>query len=204
MKLNAKQQQFVLEYLRTFNATKAAIAAGYSEASAYSQGSRLLKNAEVTAELERVYRENTMSALEVLHHLTEIARGDFADLVDYRGVPDMESAVAAGKSNLIKRVKQKTTLTANDKDGNGSDIFETEVEAYDRLKALELLAKYHDLINKLRVEDWRSQAIADIKAGRIAYQALAEAFDESLAAQLFAAAGVNVSVGASAPENDSE
>lgn len=40
--------------------------------------------------------------------------------------------------------------------------------------------------------DWRDRAIADIKAGEIKFEALAEAFDEDLAAELFKLAGVPV------------
>lgn len=47
MALNPKQQRFVEEYLCDLNATQAAIRAGYSERTAYSQGQRLLKHAEV-------------------------------------------------------------------------------------------------------------------------------------------------------------
>lgn len=45
--LNAKQQQFVAEYLIDLNATQAAIRAGYSEKTAQVQSSRLLSNAMV-------------------------------------------------------------------------------------------------------------------------------------------------------------
>lgn len=47
MALTDKQQRFVAEYLVDLNATQAAIRAGYSERTAYSQGQRLLKNVEV-------------------------------------------------------------------------------------------------------------------------------------------------------------
>lgn len=47
MSLNARQARFVEEYLTDLNATQAAIRAGYSEKTAYSQGQRLLKNVEV-------------------------------------------------------------------------------------------------------------------------------------------------------------
>lgn len=46
--LSEKQEKFCLEYRKhEGNATAAAIAAGYSERTAYSQGNRLLKNVEV-------------------------------------------------------------------------------------------------------------------------------------------------------------
>ncbi len=45
-KLTAKQERFVAEYLIDLNATQAAIRAGYSERTAYSQGQRLLKHVD--------------------------------------------------------------------------------------------------------------------------------------------------------------
>jgi phage terminase small subunit len=45
--MTPKQQRFADEYLIDMNATQAAIRAGYSENSAYAQGQRLLKKAEV-------------------------------------------------------------------------------------------------------------------------------------------------------------
>ena len=51
MAVNPKQAQFVSEFLVDLNATQAAIRAGYSEKTAYSQGQRLLKNVEIQAAL---------------------------------------------------------------------------------------------------------------------------------------------------------
>lgn len=52
--MTPKQQRFAEEYAIDHNATQAAIRAGYSEASAYAQGSRLLKNAEVREHLNGI------------------------------------------------------------------------------------------------------------------------------------------------------
>lgn len=51
MALTAKQERFVLEYLKTNNQTQSAIAAGY--ASPEVEGSRLLRNAKVAAEIAK-------------------------------------------------------------------------------------------------------------------------------------------------------
>lgn len=51
-KLTDKQQAFVDEYVFDKNATQAAIRAGYSEKTAYSQWQRLLKKAEVKKAIE--------------------------------------------------------------------------------------------------------------------------------------------------------
>lgn len=50
--MTTKQQRFVEEYLVDLNATQAAIRAGYSAKTAYSQGQRLLKDVEVKRAIE--------------------------------------------------------------------------------------------------------------------------------------------------------
>jgi hypothetical protein len=68
---------FVTEYIKSGNATQSAIAAGYSEKTAYSQGSRLLKNAEVqqylnkttqnlNRDLRQIFAEDAVEAYTVL------------------------------------------------------------------------------------------------------------------------------------------
>ncbi len=53
--MTPKQEAFAREYAIDKNATQAAIRAGYSAKTAYSQGQRLLKDVEVRAEIERTY-----------------------------------------------------------------------------------------------------------------------------------------------------
>jgi phage terminase small subunit len=59
MALTAKQERFVLEYLKDGNATRAAKAAGYSEKTAYSQGQRALKHVEVASALAKAAARRT-------------------------------------------------------------------------------------------------------------------------------------------------
>lgn len=55
--LNSKVERFCEEYLVDYNATQAAIRAGYKEKSAANQGSRLLKNDEVLARVRELQEE---------------------------------------------------------------------------------------------------------------------------------------------------
>ena len=153
-----------------------------------------MRDVKVQARLRELMAGFVMSPEEVLARFTEIARGDIRDIVDESGNLDMKRAIELQKTHLIKTIKSKSIITA-DEDGEGSDIFDTKVDIYDKQRALENLAKYHNLINRIVVEDWRSQALADIKAGRIQYQALADMFDTELALQLFHEAGIPVEVG---------
>lgn len=179
MALTDKQRIFINEYLKTFNATQAAINAGYSEKTARSIGSENLTKPDIRAEIDARIAENTMSANEVLMRLTEIGRADIDDVMTVQGnLPyvDMDKAKQAAKTGLLKKIK----VTKNN----------IEFELHDKMRALEMLGKYHALFtDKVKVEDWRSQAIADIKAGKISYEALREAFDDETAAALYGEAG---------------
>lgn len=53
MKLTLKQSKFIDEYMVDGNATRAAIAAGYSKKTAYSIGEENLKKPEIKSEIER-------------------------------------------------------------------------------------------------------------------------------------------------------
>lgn len=145
-KLTPKQRLFVESYASNgFNATKAAIAAGYSEATAYSQGSRLLKDVEIKAALDQFFQENTMRALEVLSRLSDHARGDIGDIWDEStGQVDWGKARAMGKTALIKRIKHKTSRVTRD-DGTDVETFEDEIELHNPQTALQLLGKQHGL-----------------------------------------------------------
>jgi phage terminase small subunit len=54
MPLNDRQRRFVAAYVELGVATRAAIAAGYSEKTAYQQGHMLLKNPEIAAAVDEL------------------------------------------------------------------------------------------------------------------------------------------------------
>lgn len=75
--LTEKQRRFADAYCIEPNATKAAAAAGYSPRTAYSQGQRLLKNAEIKKyirdQLEAAADERILSVTRVRAALSDIA-----------------------------------------------------------------------------------------------------------------------------------
>jgi phage terminase small subunit len=59
--LTNKQRIFVAEYTKDFNATRAAIAAGYSEVSAHNIGWQNVRKGEIADEIEKVVNARCMT-----------------------------------------------------------------------------------------------------------------------------------------------
>ena len=74
MALTTKQRLFVQYYLETYNATQAAILAGYSERSARSIAAENLAKPDIAAEINRHVEIMGMGANERLATLSAIAR----------------------------------------------------------------------------------------------------------------------------------
>ena len=142
--MTPKQKLFIAEYLTDFNATQAAIRAGYSKKTAAAIGAENLTKPKIKDEIDRHLKERAMSADEVLTRLANIARGSAADylLIDefgYVGL-DLLRMKDAGKLYLIK--KYKVT-----KQGG------TELELYDAQGALNSLGRAYGLfVDRSKVE----------------------------------------------------
>lgn len=88
--MNDKQQRFVQEYVKDFNATQAAIRAGYSERTAQEQGSRLLSQVMVQEAIDERRAEVATAAMIdaawVLRQWQQIATADPNELMQMRRV----------------------------------------------------------------------------------------------------------------------
>ncbi len=124
--MRKKQRVFVDEYLQCWNATEAAKRAGYSERTAYSIGSRLLNNVEVSEAIQQRLDDLTMSTDEILVRTTELARGAIGEYMTATGL-DMIRLVNDGKAYLLKKYTR--------------DFNKVTVEFYDMQKALETMGK---------------------------------------------------------------
>lgn len=139
---------FIAEYLIDFNATQAAIRAGYSEKTAYNIGwENVNKREDIRAEIDKRIEERAMSADEVLIRLTDFGRGDLAHYILPDGELDLEALRADGMGHLLKKFKKgaKTTIL---KDGREMRSEWAEAELYDAQAALNTLAKIRGLTDK--------------------------------------------------------
>lgn len=84
--LNDKQRRFIDEYLIDLNATEAAKRAGYSDKAAHVTGCRLLKDANVSAEIERrkakLQAKSDITAERVVAELAKIGFANMADFME--------------------------------------------------------------------------------------------------------------------------
>ena len=105
MPLNTKQEMFCREYIIDLNATQAAIRAGYSEDTAYSQGQRLLKHVEIKARVDELLSERTeqvkIDAAWVLRQAVKLHRRCMQEepVLDRDGNPTGEFTFQANAAN---------------------------------------------------------------------------------------------------------
>jgi len=151
MALNARQQLFAEEYAANPNATKAAIAAGYSARSAGQIGERLLKNDEIASAVEKAKAERLkrigVNGDRVLEEFARLAFLDVRKLFNSDGtmkrLDEIDADVAAAIAGL-------EVVALNNGDGEQVGTLR-KIRLADKLSALEKLGKYLGLF-KERVE----------------------------------------------------
>lgn len=155
MGLTKKQRVFIDEYLQCFNATRAAIKAGYSEKTAYSIGWENLRKPEIEQAIKQRLAETAMTADEVLMRLAEQARGDLGEFLVKDGDTlslDLEAMKAAKKTHLIKKIAQ-TRRRRTAKDFTEEEHY-TTIELYDAQSAQQLIGRHHKLFtDKVGLDD---------------------------------------------------
>jgi phage terminase small subunit len=133
LKLSPKRKEFVDAYFRCeMNATKAAIAAGYSERSAYSQADRMMKNADVKAAIEEkrqeIARENDVSIDWVVQKAKKVVIRSMQEEPVYdnegnpTGIYKFDSAGANGALKILAKYLGMDKSTVKHEGVNGLGI----------------------------------------------------------------------------------
>ena len=152
MALTEKQILFCNEYLIDLNATQAAVRAGYSEKTAYSQGQRLLKNVEAQEYMQKIMndKQSALIALqdEVLETLTAVMRRQ-----------QKEQIVASERHRRSYFDEEGRKVT---EDTEVPVTVEIDTKISDVNKAAELLGKRYGLFSdKVNVETTAKVVIVD-------------------------------------------
>jgi phage terminase small subunit len=132
------------------NATKAAIAAGYSEKTAHVQGSKLLKLPKIQAMFQKIRgREEQRIVISKERILNELAKMGFANMADYLRI-DEEGRASVDLSMLTRdqaAAIQEITIEEST-EGRGDDSYavrRTKFKLANKKESLELLGKHHKL-----------------------------------------------------------
>lgn len=143
--MTATQKLFCMEYVRNkFNATQAALVAGYSEKTAASQASRMLTNVNIQEYIEALKKDIAtalgISALDIAKEYAKIGFSDIRKVFDENGnlikvkdIPD-ESAANIASIEVFEEYQGRgddRTIIGNTK----------KVKFYDKVAALDKLAK---------------------------------------------------------------
>nr|DAH21837.1 MAG TPA: Terminase small subunit [Caudoviricetes sp.] len=133
MALNHKQKQFYKEWLIDANATQAAIRAGYSKKTAYSQGQRLLKNVEGQKYLAELMAEKESELIasqdEVLKYLTSVMRGKSQSTeIVVEGIGDGCSEARTVLKEPSEKERLKAAELLGKRYGLYTDKIETDVD----------------------------------------------------------------------------
>jgi phage terminase small subunit len=147
--LSKKQRLFVDEYLVDFNATQAAIRAGYSPKSARTTASQNLRKAAVKEAIAEVSAPRLaaleLSAEEVLAELARVARANLLDYMrfDDRGMPEVDlSGLTRDKAAAIRDIEVEAFGEGR---GEGRRI---RFKMHDKLAALDRLARHYGLFRE--------------------------------------------------------
>lgn len=151
--LTLKQRLFIKAYIGECrgNAKAAAEKAGYQgeDHTLEVSGSRLLRNAEVVAEIERHLAERTLSGAQVLDRLTEHANGTLEHFLRFDGDlvhMDLSQESARKYMHLIKKVKTKRRMSGTR--DNPVEEIDTEIELHDPQAALVHIGRYRKLFTE--------------------------------------------------------
>jgi phage terminase small subunit len=150
-KLTPKQQQFCIEYIIDFNATQAAIRAGYSKKTAKQQGSLLLTNIDIQAKVTELTQERQARAKksgdDVIAELEHIAFSRTGDVVHWNesGASFIKNSedISDEAHAAIESIEVTEDMVGSKEDTRM--VQKTKVKMHSKVKALEMLAKHHAL-----------------------------------------------------------
>ena len=142
--INPKEQAFIIEYIKDFNATKAAARAGYSAKTANEQGARLLAKVSIQNELQkltsRLEEESILKVKDLQGHLMKIIKARVTNIVHFN-----ESGVSFVKNSddipEIEKDALESIEVIESHQGNDKMTLRTRVKIHDKLKAIELYGR---------------------------------------------------------------
>lgn len=140
-KLTSKQEMFCQEYIKDFNATRAAIEAGYSKKSATVLGNETLRKPYIATRLQELMKEReerTKITQDMV--VKELAKIAFISADQFYADDGSTKLLSELDKDTRGALKSYTIKTINIGEGLTEDI--PMHSTHDKLKAIELLGKH--------------------------------------------------------------
>ena len=138
--LNEKQKKFVREWIKDYNATQAAIRAGYSPKTARTSASRLLTNENILKYREKILaeveKEEIATISEILKYYTRVMRREEKESV----VVTIKEKQSGWATNKETGKREKVTV-----EKETAQIVEIPTKVSDANKAAEMLGKNYGI-----------------------------------------------------------
>lgn len=133
--MNKQQKKFIDEYIKDLNATQAAIRAGYSEKTAYSQGQRLLKKVEIKSAIQKqvdsMHKKSIADAEEVMEFLSQTMRGEMTteELTNTGSVVDVTPSLPQ-RVKAAELIGKRHSLFTDNLNVNSKSDIEIDIGGY--------------------------------------------------------------------------
>jgi phage terminase small subunit len=142
--LNEMQQRFCEHYVHSYNVKMAAIKAGYADDAASNMGYLLRRKESVQLYIcwlkARILKSAFVSAADIIDHYIRIAFSDITDYVEIHQRTVTLKSAEKMDGQLIKSIKS-------------TNLGGVTIELYDKIKALDSLARYVEDMPK----DWKQK-----------------------------------------------
>lgn len=149
-KLTDKQEQFCLEYVVDFNATRAAIAAGYSKKTAKTIGAQNLSKVNIAERVKELKKPKQQKPKDMRQRIIdELAAIAFANADDFFEDVYVEDEDTGEQRFSYRQIKpdilksEKIAAISSFEPG----AYGTKLKVNNKLDALEKLARHHGLYN---------------------------------------------------------
>lgn len=148
-KLNARQTQFVINYLTCFNATKAAAASGYSPKTCHVQGSHLVRLPKVAFAIQDLLEGVGLSRDRLFKHLGKLVYG--IDIADYEPWLEGEESLQELRGRGIDTsMLENATHSVTYSDKSRSERRQLKLPG--KLDSIKVLAKLMGLMDRLQAQ----------------------------------------------------
>lgn len=147
IQLTSKQERFCYEYCIDFNATQAAIRAGYSQKTAYASGAENLRKPQIKSRIDEMQKNLAetagISALRILKEHQKIAfsdagqlRSGWITLKEFEDLtPDQKACIQEVSTKVIKQnigTREEPLI---------ADVEYVKIRMYDKQKSLDSITR---------------------------------------------------------------